>query len=139
MNRAVVGVVAAGLIFAGAGAAVADWGKPIPLLTSEGAQFRDGRYKFNPAGTNHGSFEWLGRLQDTFPDDGHNAYVEVGVEGRDWVRYYGKQGRSVSLHQSNWVGSQRYTSEARIRVCRDRGAIHPNNCSIVKRFESRRD
>ncbi|MFD3929390.1 hypothetical protein [Streptomyces sp. NPDC058614] len=137
MKRAVVGVLAGALIFTGAGTALAAWGKSMPLLESAGVEFAQGRYKFNPAGTNHGSFEWKGKLRDLSPGDGHNVYMQVRVEGHDWVRYYGKQGRSVSLHQSNWDGAQRYTTEVYIRACRDRGALRPDNCSRTKFYENR--
>ncbi|MBP5863823.1 hypothetical protein F3K20_14030 [Streptomyces scabiei] len=140
MKRAAVGVlVAAGLIFTAAGAALAAEQGEIPRLQAPGAAFVDGRYKFNPPGTNHGSFEWAGILKDTNLRDGHNVYVQVRVEGHGWARYYGKQRSAVRLHHSNWSGSQRYTDDAAIRVCRDRGALHPDNCSRTEHFSLPRD
>ncbi|WP_460065403.1 hypothetical protein [Streptomyces sp. YKOK-I1] len=130
MKRVVLGLATAGLVL---GAAVAAFASPatgrIPTLRSVGVAFVSGDYKFNRAGTNHGSFEWRGRLRDTISHDGHNVYVEVKVHGHDWVRYYGKQGRAVALHHSNWDGAQRYTAKVQFRVCRDRGALHPDNCA----------
>jgi hypothetical protein len=139
MKRAVVGLVAAGLILSGAGTAVAVWGKPIPVLKSGGVEFSKGEYKFNPAGARHGSFEWKGDLTDSSKTDGHNVYMQVRVEGHDWARYYGKQGDTSSLHHDNWDGSQRYTSAAYIRACRDRGSLHPDNCSETKHYTHRLD
>jgi hypothetical protein len=140
MKRAMVGVVAAGLLLAGAGAALAAQQQgSIPLLDTRGVEFAEGHYKFNPPGTNHGAFEWSGLLSDIDTGDGHNVYVQVRVEGHGWARYYGKQRSAVRLHHSNWSGSQRYTDDASIRVCRDRGALHPDNCSRTEHFGLQRD
>ena len=139
MKRVAVGAVVAGLIFAAAGAALALEQGRIPKLQSAGSQFDEGAYKFNPPGANHGAFEWSGTLTDTSPRDGHNVYVQVKVEGHGWARYYGTQGRAVWLHHSDWSGSQRYTDDAWIRVCRDRGVLNPDNCSRVVHFSYKRD
>ncbi|UUU34047.1 hypothetical protein JIX56_31740 [Streptomyces sp. CA-210063] len=139
MKRAAVGMVAAGLIFAAAGAALAVEQGRIPVLQSVGGQFSKGVYKFNPPGTNHGAFEWSGTLKDTNLRDGHNVYVQVKVEGHGWARYYGKQRSAVRLHHSDWSGSQRYTDDASMRVCRDRGVLHPDNCSRTEHFGYQRD
>ncbi|MEV0633811.1 hypothetical protein AB0I77_02285 [Streptomyces sp. NPDC050619] len=134
MSRALIGAVAAGLILAGAGTALAAQSGSIPQLSSGGVEFTDGKFKFNPAGTNHGAFEWRGRLHDTSPDDGHNVYMQVRVEGHGWVRYNGKQRSSVWMHHSTWDGAQRYTDDAKIRACRDRGSLRPDNCSKTEKF-----
>ncbi|MGW0582379.1 hypothetical protein ACWD25_42100 [Streptomyces sp. NPDC002920] len=130
MKKAVLGIASVGLVFS---AAVAAFASPvrgsIPTLQSEGFEFSQGGYKFNRPGTNHGAFEWWGRLRDTLPNDRHNVYVDVKIEGHDWVRYYGKQGRAVRLHKSNWDGAQRYTEDVMLRVCRDRGSLRPDNCA----------
>ncbi|WP_244188760.1 hypothetical protein [Streptomyces yokosukanensis] len=91
--------------------------------------FEEGRYRFNPVERNHGSFEWSGYLNDVDPNDDHNGYMQVRVEGHDWSRYYGKQRKRVFLHHSNWDGAQRYTEDAYVRVCLDRGTLRPDNCS----------
>ncbi|MFM9595215.1 hypothetical protein ACKI1J_38195 [Streptomyces scabiei] len=140
MKKAVAGLVAAGLILSGAGAALAAQERGnIPTLGTRGVEFLEGRYKFNPPGVNHGSFEWTGALKDANARDGHNVYVQVRVEGHGWARYYGKQRRTVQMHQSNWSGSQRYTNDADIRVCRDRGSLRPDNCSPTVGFHYDRD
>lgn len=135
VKRAVLGVASVGLVLS---AAVAAFASPvrgeIQRLRSPGVDFADGGFEFNRPGVKHGAFEWWGRLTDTIPADRHNVYVEVKVEGHDWVRYYGKQGRSVALHKLNWDGAQRYTGQARFRVCRDRGALHPDNCAPMKLY-----
>jgi hypothetical protein len=128
------GLAAAGLILTAAGTAAAAWGSPIRMLKSEGVRLVEGQYKFNPAGINHGSFEWQGRLSDVDSGDGNNVYLQVRVEGHDWVRYYGKQKQSVWLHHSNWDGAERYTQDAYMRACRDRGSLRPDNCSPAQHF-----
>ncbi|MET7455381.1 hypothetical protein ABZT03_26505 [Streptomyces sp. NPDC005574] len=96
--------------------------------------FEHGSYRFNPPARNHGSFEWSGYLRDALPDDRHNGYVQVRVEGHDAVRYYGKQRAVKFMHHSNWSGAQRYTDDAYLRVCRDTGALRPDNCTLEQHF-----
>ncbi|GAB7108230.1 hypothetical protein JCM4814A_65440 [Streptomyces phaeofaciens JCM 4814] len=133
MKKVVLGVAALGLMFSAAVAAFASPQKAdIPTLETDGVKFSAGKYEFNRPGVNHGAFEWKGRLTDALSEDRHNVYVEVKIHGHDWVRYYGKQGGSVRLHKSNWDGAQRYTGKARLRVCRDRGSLRPDNCAPVK-------
>ncbi|QNS08918.1 hypothetical protein IAG42_24185 [Streptomyces xanthii] len=122
-----MGLVAAGVFAGGAGVAVAaSWHGM--QLKSAGASF-SGWYLFNKRGVNHGAFEWKGTLKDQDRTDGHNAYIETKIEGHDWTRTYGKQGKAVNLHRSHWDGAQAYTRDAYMRVCRDRGSLHPDNCS----------
>ncbi|SES42525.1 hypothetical protein SAMN04487983_105250 [Streptomyces sp. yr375] len=137
MRKVWVGVLAAGAFLVGAGTAVGtvDW-HGMPELNSSGVRFRGGEYRFNPAGQNHGAFEWKGKLKDADAEDGHNVYVLVRVEGHSWVRYNGKQGKTVHLHHSNWDGAQRYTNQADIRACRNRGSLHPDNCSVTKSYSN---
>ncbi|UUU21990.1 hypothetical protein [Streptomyces sp. DSM 40750] len=134
MKRAMVGMVAAALVLPGAGAALAAQQGKIPKLESRGVEFLDGHYEFHPPGTNHGSFEWSGLLKDSDPRDGHTVYVQVGVEGHGWARYYGKQRTTVRMHHSDWSGAKRSTDDAKIRVCRDRGSPRPDNCSPTVSF-----
>ncbi|MDQ0580884.1 hypothetical protein [Streptomyces rishiriensis] len=135
MKRAVLGLAAVGLMFGGVVAAPTSpvQGK-IPKLTPLGADFSYGKYKFNRPGINHGAFEWWGHLKDTIATDRHNVYIEVKVHGHGWVRYYGKQRSSVRLHESNWDGAQRYTGKIKLRVCRDRGTLRPDNCAPEQEF-----
>ncbi|MFF5042107.1 hypothetical protein [Streptomyces nigra] len=35
----------------------------MPTLSTDGARFHHGQYKWWPAGQNHGAFEWKGQLQ----------------------------------------------------------------------------
>lgn len=137
MKPAVVCVVAAGVFLAGAGAAIAESWHYMPDFQARGANFQNGHYRFNPPGQNHGSFEWAGYLRDTSPRDGHNVYVRVRVEGHDGVEYYGKQGKSVFLHKSNWEASQRYTDDAYVRACVDRGTVWLDDCSGEVHFRKR--
>ncbi|WP_371580371.1 hypothetical protein [Streptomyces sp. NBC_01314] len=139
MKRKSVGLLAAGLMLTGTGAAPVGQQGGIPVLRSGGAEFTEGAYTFNPPGTDHGSFEWSGRLTDTYPNDGHTVYVQVSVERHGWARYYGKQRGSVWMRHSDWSGARRYTDDAAIRVCRDRGSARPDNCSPVQEFSYSRD
>ncbi|MGQ4328541.1 hypothetical protein [Streptomyces hayashii] len=135
VKKAVLGLAALGLVFSGAVAAFASpVGGEMPAIASQGVAFSNGKFQFNPPGINHGAFEWRGRLTDAVPNDGHNVYVEVKVAGHDWVRYYGKQRRSVQLHASNWDGAQRYTGRVMFRVCRDRGSLRPDNCAPTRLY-----
>ncbi|MFE7773502.1 hypothetical protein ACFU5O_06325 [Streptomyces sp. NPDC057445] len=128
------GILTAGLFAAGVGTAFAASWHSIPTLKTGGASFTSGQYKFHPAGSSHGAFQWTGKLNDADHGDGHNVYMQVKVEGYGWSRYNGKQKSSVSLNKLNWDGAQRYTDDAYIRVCRDKGSLNPDNCSPTKHY-----
>ncbi|WP_308400727.1 hypothetical protein [Streptomyces sp. AS02] len=147
MNRKLaVGVLATGLFLTGMGTAFAgaDGGssevqaraawKNIPKLTSGGVEFYSGQYKFEPSHTNHGAFHWKGNLKDASPNDGHNVYMQVKVEGYDWNRFNGKQKKTVWLDKLVWDGAALHTDDAWIRACRDRGSLRPDNCSATKAY-----
>jgi hypothetical protein len=133
VKKFVVGLTVAGLFLVGAGTAFATSSHPISLLHTPGAQFA-GNYTFWPRGQHHGSFEWKGNLADTYPKDGHNVYMQARIEGYTWKRYNGKQKHIVHLDHHNWSGDQLYTTNAWLRVCRDRGSLHPDNCSHPRHF-----
>lgn len=139
MKKVWAGVLAAAAFLSGAGTALGavDW-HDLPQMRSSGVRFLEGEYRFNPPGQNHGAFEWKGGLKDADWGDGHNVYVLVRVESHGWVRYNGKQRKTVSLHHSNWDGAQRYTDDAEIKACRDRGSLHPDNCSLTQEYSTRR-
>jgi hypothetical protein len=130
-----VGLLTAGLFAVGAGTAVAVSWHTIPELETGGAKFIKGEYAWWPAGQNHGGFEWKGKLRDADPNDGDNVYMQVKVEGYDWSRYNGKQKETVPVGALNWAPPQRYTDDADMRVCRDRGSLRPDNCSPTKHFD----
>lgn len=135
MKTAMVGVVAAGVFLVGAGTAMAGSWHDLPQMTPTGVTFDKGQYRFNAAGQNHGAFEWTGHLKDASASDGHNVYMQVRIEGHDWVRYNGKQRQTVFMHHLNWDGAQRYTDDADLRACRDRGSLRPDNCSFTNHFK----
>ncbi|MGW3669204.1 hypothetical protein [Streptomyces sp. NPDC005141] len=135
MRKLAVGVLAGGIFALSAGTAMAVSWHSIPTLTTGGGSFQDGKYAFWPSWQNHGAFEWKGSLKDTDGGDGHNVYVQVKVEGYGWSRYNGKQRSSVSLDQPNWDGAAPYTSNAYIRLCRDKGSLNPDNCSSTKHYQ----
>ncbi|WBO66487.1 hypothetical protein [Streptomyces camelliae] len=138
MKKAVVGLLAAGVFLAGVGTAFAASWNDLGTREISGAVLTEGHYRFNPPERNHGSFEWEGSLRDKNAGDGHNGYVRVRVEGHDWVRYYGKQGKTVHLHHSNWEGSQRYTDDADLNVCVDNAALARDECSRDQHISTRR-
>ncbi|MFF9091966.1 hypothetical protein ACF1AY_24510 [Streptomyces sp. NPDC014776] len=129
MKKVLAAVLAAGTFIVGAGAAMAASWQPLPTMASAGVQFHKGQYRLNNPHENNGSFEWSGYLADENANDGHNVYMQVRVSGHDWVRYYGKQRRTVFMRHSNFDGAELYTNDARLRACRDRGSLHPDNCS----------
>jgi hypothetical protein len=133
VKKFVVGLTVAGLFLVGAGTAFATSPRSLPLLYTSGAEFT-GKYLFWPRGHHHGAFEWKGNLADTYPNDGHGVYMQARIEGYTWKRYNGKQKHTVHLDHTNWSGDQLYTSNAWLRVCRDRGSLHPDNCSPIRYF-----
>lgn len=135
MKTAMVSAVAAGTFLLGVGAATAQSWHTIPPLTPTGVAFTRGHYQFNPAGRNHGAFEWKGKLRDAAPRDRNNVYMQVRVEGHGWVRYYGKQRQTVTMHHFNWDGAQRYTDDAEVQACRDVGSVLPDKCSVPIHFK----
>ncbi|WP_328772144.1 hypothetical protein [Streptomyces sp. NBC_00286] len=134
MRKLAAGALVVGLFAMGAGTAVAASWHDMPTFSTGGAKLHHGEYAWHPAGTHHGAFEWKGKLQDTDHDDGHNVYVQVKVEGYGWSRYNGKQKKTVSIGARNWAAPQRYTDDADIRVCRDKGSFNPDNCSVSKHY-----
>ncbi|MEU7026771.1 hypothetical protein AB0A60_08765 [Streptomyces sp. NPDC046275] len=134
MRKWVSVAIAAGLFFGGAGGAVADSVRTIAPLHAVGVQFGKGSYQFEPKSRNHGGFHFRGVLSDLMPNDGHNVYVEVKVEAYDWNRFKGTQKKSVTIDRVVWDGAAQYTSEARIRACRDRGSLRPDNCSPTRHY-----
>ncbi|MEW2275829.1 hypothetical protein ACIPD2_39155 [Streptomyces griseofuscus] len=135
MRKLAVGVLAAALFATGAGTAFATSWHTIPTLKTGGAEFNHGKYTFWPAGQNHGAFEWKGNLKDADPNDGHGVYIQVKVEGYSWSRVSGQQKKTVPLDRLSWDGAERYTVNAYLRVCRDRGSFHPDNCSVTKHYK----
>ncbi|MGC4980412.1 hypothetical protein ACLQ18_07155 [Streptomyces sp. DT193] len=135
MRKLAVGVLAGGIFALSAGTAMAVSWHDIPTLTTGGASFKGGQYTFWPSGQNHGAFEWKGNLEDASDGDGHNVYMQVRVEGYGWSRYNGKQKDTVHFDQLNWDGAAQYTSNAYIRVCRDKGSLNPDNCSPTKHYQ----
>ncbi|MFD7865764.1 hypothetical protein [Streptomyces sp. NPDC059783] len=134
MRKLTTLAVTGALFFGGMGAAVAGGWSPVPTLKTTGAVFVDGAYKWEPKGKNHGGFHFKGNLADAKKGDGNNVYMQVRVEGYSWNRLNGKQGKTVHLDKIVYDGAAQYTRKAWIRTCRDRGSLHPDNCSYTKRY-----
>ncbi|MGW4700714.1 hypothetical protein [Streptomyces sp. NPDC004285] len=127
--------VAAGLFFGGMGVAVADSWHQVPVFRTGGAQFTDSRYKWEPVEHQQGAFHIKGQLRDVGLNDDHNVYLQVKVHGYGWNRFDGVQKKSVSIDKLVHDGAARYVSTADVRVCRNRGSLHPDNCSPTKHFK----
>lgn len=135
MRKFATAVVAAGLFFGGMGVAAADsWHSVAEPLKTTGAHFEKVKYRWEPAGAKRGAFRFKGSLRDGSYGDGHNVYLEVRPHAYSWLRYKGVQKGSTPVEDSVHDGATRYTNSADMRVCRDRGALRPNNCSPIRSF-----
>ncbi len=134
MRKLATAAMAASLFIGGMGAALAQSWHPLPKMRTGGAEFSEGTYTWWPKGSNRGGFHFRGTLKDTGHSDENNVYVQAQVEGHGWSRFNGVQKKSVPLDKLLYEGSQQYTNHASIRVCRDRGSLHPDNCSVTKRY-----
>ncbi|MFF5766784.1 hypothetical protein ACWD5B_09405 [Streptomyces tanashiensis] len=135
MRKLATAAVAAGLFFAGMGAAAADSWHEVAIFRTNGAQFTDARYKWEPVEHHQGAFHIKGKLRDASLDDNHNVYLQVKVHGYGWNRFDGVQKKSVWIDKLVHDGATRYTSTADVRVCQNRGSLHPDNCSPTKHFK----
>ncbi|MEU2233031.1 hypothetical protein [Streptomyces vietnamensis] len=135
MRKLATAAVAAGLFFGGMGVAVADSWHEVATLKTKGGQFTDARYKWEPVEVQQGAFHVKGQLRDLDVNDGHNVYLLVKVHGYGWNRFDGVQKKSVFIDKLVHDGATRYTSTADVRVCVNRGSLHPDNCSPTKHFK----
>lgn len=132
MRKWVSVAVAAGLFVGGIGAAVADSWQRLDLNTT-GAKF-NGQFAWEPAGKNHGAFHFRGMLRDDVAGDGHNVYIQAKVQGYGWSRFNGVQRKDVYVDELVFDGAARFSTDAKVRVCRDRGSLRPDNCSPTSSF-----
>ncbi|MFF0555944.1 hypothetical protein [Streptomyces sp. NPDC004266] len=130
---AVVGAV--GLFVGGAGVAAADSWHGLALFKTTGARFAGGKYKWEPAEVQQGAFHIKGTLRDVGLDDNHNVYLQVKVHGYGWNRFDGVQKKDVWIDKLVHDGASRYTNTAEVRVCQNRGSLHPDNCSPTRSFK----
>lgn len=135
MRRLATISITAALFIGGAGAAMADSWNEFPETQTGGASFRSGQYKWEAPGKHHGAFHLKGRLADTNTKDGHNVYVEIRVAGYDWNRFKGVQNGVARVDALVYDGAARYTNDASVRVCRDRGTIRIDDCSTTRTFK----
>ncbi|MGA5068763.1 hypothetical protein ACPB9E_34160 [Streptomyces exfoliatus] len=135
MRKLATAVVAAGLFFGGMGVAVADSWRSAEDIATTGAHFEEVKYRWEPAGAKRGAFRFKGLLRDGSHNDGHNVYLEVRPHDYGWQRFKGVQKRTVPLEGTVHDGATRYTNSAEMRVCRDRGALRPNNCTPARLFK----
>ncbi|MFF0429933.1 hypothetical protein ACFYUJ_36885 [Streptomyces sp. NPDC004520] len=135
MRKLVTTAVAAGLLFGGMGAAAADSWHEVALFKTTGAHFAEGKYTWEPIENHQGAFHIKGQLRDVGMDDNHNVYLQVKVHGYGWNRFDGVQKKTVWIDKLVHDGATRYTSTADVRVCQNRGSLHPDNCSPTRHFE----
>ncbi|RAJ88812.1 MULTISPECIES: hypothetical protein [unclassified Streptomyces] len=135
MRKLATATVATALFIGGMGTAFAGAWHSIPKLDTSGAAFTRGTYTWEPRGQNHGAFHLRGDLSDTSKSDGNNVYAQAKVEGYSWNRFNGKQGKTVPLDKVVYDGAAQLTKDAWVRMCRDRGSTHPDNCSVTKHYQ----
>ncbi|MGW5775614.1 hypothetical protein [Streptomyces sp. NPDC003863] len=135
MRKLATAAVAAGLFFGGMGVAAADSWHDVALLKTTGAHFAEAKYKWEPAEIQQGAFHIKGELRDVGMKDNHNVYLQVKVHGYGWNRFDGVQRKNVRIDKLVHDGASRYTNTAEVRVCQNRGSLHPDNCSPTKHFK----
>ncbi|MFB7515793.1 hypothetical protein [Streptomyces sp. NPDC056144] len=130
MKKLATALVTAGLFFGGMGVAVADSWHSLSL-TTPGAAF-SGKYMWEEPLKKHGGLRLQGFLQDKDPDDGHNVFLRVKIEGHGWGRHDGVQRKDVKVDMTYYDGAVLKTKDVRLQVCRDRGVFRPDNCSTQR-------
>ncbi|MFF3605371.1 hypothetical protein [Streptomyces sp. NPDC002463] len=135
MRKLAAAVVAAGLFVGGMGVAVADSWHEVPIFKTTGARFAEARYRWEPAEVQQGAFHIKGELRDIGVKDNHNVYLLVKVHGYGWNRFDGVQKKTVWIDKLIHDGASRYTNTADVRVCQNRGSMHPDNCSPTQHFK----
>ncbi len=133
MRKLATAVVAAGLFFGGMGVAVADSSTRQFDMTTTGARFF-GKYQWQPKDRVPSGLHVDGVLRDDKGDDGHNVYLQVKVEGYAWGRHNGVQRKDTRVNEVYRDGAVLVTDEVRVKVCRDRGSLRPDNCSPSRVF-----
>ncbi|MBU7596884.1 hypothetical protein JGS22_004325 [Streptomyces sp. P38-E01] len=108
-------------------ARAAKWHKMNDQSTS-GAQWSDARYRFLPAGPEtRGAFNFTGTLRST--DKNNGVYLEVAVHGYAPNVFRASRGTAKRYNKNVFDGAMQRTRDVRVRVCRDRGTLIPDNCS----------
>ncbi|WP_256961818.1 hypothetical protein [Streptomyces sp. NRRL B-24572] len=135
MRKLATAAVAAGLFFGGMGVAAADSWHNVALFKTTGARFAEGKYMWEPVEVQQGAFHIKGKLRDVGLNDNHNVYLQVKVHGYGWNRFDGVQKKTVWIDKLVHDGASRYVDTAEVRVCQNRGSLHPDNCSPTKHFK----
>lgn len=133
-TRTVVVTVALMLGFAGSAYAAS-----FSSLSTTGASFTGGTYSFDPwpctSACGSGKFSGMnysGTLKDTNASDGNQVFVHAKVDAYGWsaATYTGS---SLSVSRKVTGGADPSMS-GQIEICRDRGALLPNNCVASPKF-----
>ncbi|MFI1974847.1 hypothetical protein [Streptomyces wedmorensis] len=132
MRKLATAVVAAGLFFGGMGVAVADSWHSWTAQTT-GAKFT-GRYKWQPKDQPPSGLHVQGQLSDESAGDGHNVYLEVQIAAYPKKRIKGVQRDSVKVDTVLKDPALLVTRDVEVQLCRDRGALRPDNCAELRKF-----
>jgi hypothetical protein len=88
----------------------------------------NGSYGWQPRSVHQGAFNWNGNLDDTI-NEGNAIKMEVAVEGYGFNEFQNPVDHDQFWNQDVWDPAALQTNHARAKVCRDRGTLHPDNCS----------
>ncbi|MEV8587016.1 hypothetical protein [Streptomyces sp. NPDC051180] len=135
MRKLATAVVAAGLFFGGMGVAMADsW--HVWKMETPGATFV-GKYRWQPQSQQPSGLQVQGKLTDSSPDDGHNVYLEVQIAAYPKGRIKGVQKKTVRIDRVLKDPALLVTRDVEVQLCRDRGALRPDNCAKLQKFSRR--
>lgn len=121
--------IAVGLIAVGMGSASAG-----AFTHSTTGVSINGTYEFQPQSVSQGAFRFYGTLTDTNTSDGNAGKQQVRVSGYGYNTYYAPVDKNIYLDKSLYDGAALQVNTARAKVCRDRGALLPDNCSTEKTY-----
>lgn len=115
----------------------------IPTLSTTGASFTSGAWRFDPfpcdsscANGTASGFNYNGFLNDTSAD-GNAPFVHAKTDAFGYAtRVYNHNGNgsSVFVSQKVWNGDGDPAASAVVQVCRDRGTLLPDNCKTSNTF-----
>lgn len=135
MKKFAAGVgVAIGLVLGGTSAAFAG---SIPAFSTTGVSFTSGSYSFDPwpcnsscQGGTWSGMNWSGYLNDT-QQDGNAVFIQSKVDGYGWSAtvYAPKDATSGTYLSRKTTGGADPAQSGQLHICRDRGALLPNNCA----------
>jgi len=112
-------------------------GGTITAFSSTGVKFSGGTYSFDPwpctsacSGGHWSGMNWSGFLYDT-QVDGNAVFIQSKVDGYGWsaTTYHTKDATSGKYLTRKTTAGADPAQTGRLHICRDRGALLPNNCA----------